>query len=150
MNQTNFDRLFAILATAVVTISVIAGFWWLGSPNRQQQIRADQQRIRDIHEIASRLHQQAQQSQNRGKPVDLQASLSLNNRKTDPISGKTYEYRRLDSTHYQLCAEFAADSAQNRLGNFSWADKDLWHHLPGRHCFKLNVLEEPPQLRADL
>lgn len=150
MNQTNFDRLFALLATAVVTVSVIAGFWWLGSPNRQRQIRADQQRIRDIHEIASRLHQQAQQSQNRGKPVELQALLSPNNRKTDPISGETYEYRRLDTTHYQICAEFAADSAQNRLGSFSWADKDLWDHLPGRHCFKLNVLEEPPQLRADL
>ena len=150
MNQTNFDRLFALLATAVVTVSVIAGFWWLGSPNRQRQIRADQQRIRDIHEIASRLHQQAQQSQNRGKSVELQALLSPNNRKTDPISGEPYEYQRLDTTHYQICAEFAADSAQNRLGRFSWADKDLWDHLSGRHCFKLNVLEEPPQLRADL
>ena len=145
MNQTNFDRLFALLATALVTISVITGFWWLGSPNRQRQLRADQQRIRDIHEIASRLHQQAQQSQNRGKPINLQASLSPYNRKTDPISGKTYEYQRLDSTHYQICAEFAADSAQNRLENFSSADKDFWHHLPGRHCFKLNALEEPPQ-----
>ena len=149
MNQKNFDRLFALLATAVVIISVIAGFWWLGSPNRQRQIRADQQRIMDIHEIALSLHQQAEQSQNRGKPVDLHASLSLDNPKTDPISGKMYEYQRLDSTHYLLCAEFAADSAQNRLGNFSGADKDFWHYLPGRHCFKLNVLKEPPQPQAD-
>ena len=146
MNQTNFDRLFALLATAVVTMSVITGFWWLGSPNRQRQLRADEQRLRDIHEIALSLYQQ---SQNRGKPVVLKASLSLNNRKTDPISGKMYEYQRLDSTHYQLCAEFATDS-ESRLGKFSWAEKDFWHHLTGRHCFKLNVLEEPPQLRADL
>lgn len=145
MNQSSFDRLFALLTTSVVIIGVIAGFWWLGSPNKQRQIKADQQRLTDIREIAVRLHQQAQQPQNRDQP--LPASLSPTNRKRDPISGKTYEYQRIDSTHYQLCAKFSTDSHRDQLGNFPITDQ-VWQHPPGRHCFKLDVLEEPPQLQA--
>lgn len=144
MSQSNVNRLFAGVATVAVVIGLIAGFWLLGSPNRQRQIRADQQRLEDIREIARRLHEQAKPSQNQGKPVNLPASLPPNNRKTDPISGKTYEYRRIDSTHYQLCAEFATNSAKDRLGDSPSADRDFWKHPSGRHCFQLDVLEEPP------
>ena len=57
MSKSNFDRLFALLATAAVVIGVISGFWLLGSPNKQRQLRADQQRLEDILGIAQRFHQ---------------------------------------------------------------------------------------------
>ncbi len=142
MNQSNFDRLFALLATAAVAIGAIAGFWLLGSPTQQRQIRADQQRLDHLRQIAQRLNQEAEQSQNRGKPVNLPASLAKNERQTDPISGKIYDYQRIDNTHYKLCAEFATDSAEDRLQDPT-TDQDFWQHPSGRHCFQLNVLEEP-------
>jgi len=145
MSQSKFNRQFALLATALVTTGVIAGFWRLGSPNTQRQLRLDQQRIEDIRQIALSLHQQAQQAQNQGKPVNLPASLLPAQRRTEPISGEAYKYRRLDRTHYQLCATFATDSASNRLGDLRPGNQDLWHHPPGQHCFKLNVLESPPE-----
>ena len=145
MSQSKFNRQFALLATALVTTGVIAGFWRLGSPNTQRQIRLDHQRIEDIRQIALSLYQQAQQAQNRGKPVNLPASLLPAQRRIEPISGEAYKYRRLDRAHYQLCANFATDSASNRLGDHRPANQDLWHHPAGQHCFKLNVLESPPE-----
>ena len=144
MSKTNFDRLFALLAVAAVVIAVITGFWLLGSPNKQRQLRADQQRLQDISEIAQRLHEQAKPSPNRGKSIDLPASLPPPARQFDPISGKTYEYRRLDSTHYQLCAEFATDSNKDRLRDSPGMNQDFWQHPLGQHCFQLDVLEELP------
>lgn len=144
MSKTNFDRLFALLAVAAVVIAVITGFWLLGSPNKQRQLRADQQRLQDIREIAQRLHEQAKQSPTLGKSIDLPVSLPPPARQFDPISGKTYEYRRLDSTHYQLCAEFATDSNKDRLRDSPWMNQDFWQHPSGQHCFQLDVLEELP------
>lgn len=144
MSKSNFDRLFAVLATAAVVIGVISGFWLLGSPKKQRQLRADQQRLEDIRDIAQRLHQQARRSQDRKEAVNLPASLPPNDRKTDPISGKTYEYQRLDRTHYKLCAEFTTDSTKERLRDSPSADQSFWQHPSGRHCFQLDVQEEPP------
>lgn len=141
MNQSKFDRVFALVATAAVVTGAIAGFWLLGSPTRQRQIRADQQRLQDLHQIAQDLNQKAEQSQNRGKPVKLPALLPANERKTDPISGKLYDYQRINNTQYKLCAEFATDSAEDRLQDPT-TDQDFWQHPSGRHCFQLNVLEK--------
>ena len=141
MSQSKFDRLFALLATAAVVLGVIVGFWLLGSPTRQRQITADQQRLTDIRGIAQSLHQQAEQSQNRGSPVNLPTALPRRERKTDPISGKLYEYQRIDKTHYKLCAVFATDSTEDRLQNSPSTDQDLWQHPRGRHCFRLDVRE---------
>ncbi len=142
MNQLKFDRVFALVATAAVVTGAIAGFWLLGSPTQQRQIRADQQRLRDLHQIAQNLNQKAEQSQNRGKPVNLPASLSASERKSDPISGKLYDYQRIDNTRYKLCAEFATNSAEDRLQDPT-TEQDFWQHPAGRHCFQLNVLEKP-------
>ncbi len=144
MSKTNFDRLFALLALAAVVIAVITGFWLLGSPDKQRQLRADRQRLQDIREIAQRLHEQAKRSPTLGKPINLPASLPPPVRQFDPISGKTYEYRRLDSTHYQLCAEFATDSNKDRLRDYPEMNQDFWQHPSGQHCFQLDVLEELP------
>lgn len=145
MRQLKFDRLFALLAIAAVVTSAIAGFWLLGSPTKQRQIRADEQRLADLLQISQRLHDEAEQFQNQGKPVNLPASLSPNERKTDPILGNSYDYQRVDKTHYKICAEFATNSAEDRLQD-SPTDQNFWQHPSGQHCFQLNVLEEPSQL----
>jgi hypothetical protein len=144
MSQTNFNRLFALLAISAVVIGVIIGFWLLGSPARQRQIQADRQRLEDMLDIARRLHQQTVQSKNRGEPVKLPDVLPPSERNTDPISGKNYEYQWIDRTHYQLCAEFTTESDLDRLEGSVFENSNFWQHPSGRHCFRLNALEEPP------
>lgn len=143
MNQFNFNRLFTLLATTAVVIGVIAGFWFLGSPQKQRLLRADQRRVEDLLAIAQRLHIQAQKSQNGSKSVNLPTSLSPLDRKTDPVSGKVYEYKRLSGSRYQLCAQFAIDSTKEQLRDYRQLGPDFWQHPSGRHCFQLDALKEP-------
>lgn len=144
VNLSN-NRLFAILATVAVLMTTVIGFWLLGSPQKQRQIRLDQQRLQDLYQIAQSLHRQAQQSLNRDEPVNLPKTLSTTLPKTDPVSGNAYEYQQLDSTRYQLCAEFATDSETYRFRNEAASNPEFWKHSAGRDCFEVNVLEEPPR-----
>jgi hypothetical protein len=150
VNSTKFDRIFALLATLAVVVAAIAGFWLLGTPSRQRQIRADRERVEDIQRIAEYLHQQAELSQQQGQPVNLPASLPANRREKDPISGKPYDYQRLNSSQYKLCAEFATDSAADKLrdsrDSYYSTEQEFWQHPSGRYCFQLDVLEKPREL----
>lgn len=141
MNPSRFDRLFLLLAAAAVGTSAAIGFGLLGSPSRQRQLRADRQRVEDLRQMARSLQQLAQQSQDRDEPVNLPVSLPATARRRDPLSGQPYSYQRLDSTHYRLCAEFATNSAGDRLADRPSLEEDFWQHPRGRHCFQLNVLD---------
>ncbi len=112
-------------------MAIAVGFCLLGSPNTRRQIRADQQRLSDLRAIATELYQ--------SHASNLPNSLPANIRSTDPISGKPYEYRRIDKTHYELCAEFATNSLEDRFQNTPLEKESLWQHPSGRHCFQLNV-----------
>lgn len=144
MSQSKFDRIFALVAAIAVAIGVVAGFWVLGSPNRQRQIAADRERIQDLRSIVWRLYEDAEKARDRGQPVELPESLEGRDRTTDPITDQAYEYRRLSETTYELCAEFATDSSTYPL---SQAPRDQqeknWRHPQGRHCFKFDVSEDP-------
>lgn len=144
VNLSN-NRLFTILATVAVLVTTTVGFWLLGSPQKQRQIRLDQQRLQDLYQIARSLHRQAQQSLNRDQPVNLPKTLPPSVPKTDPVSGDPYKYERLDSTRYQLCGEFATDSETYRLRDDVASNPEFWKHSAGQDCFEVNVLEEPPR-----
>ncbi|NEO31647.1 MAG: hypothetical protein F6K36_14670 [Symploca sp. SIO3C6] len=147
MSQSTFDRTFAFIATVAVVIGIAAGFWVIGTPHRQRQITADKERIRDLERIAQRLYRQAEQTQNRGKVVELPEFLEERDLAIDQITNTPYEYRRQSSTTYELCANFDTDSATYRLKETpSQSSPEYWQHPQGRHCFEFNVLEEPPSL----
>jgi hypothetical protein len=56
------------------------------------------------------------------------------NRETlhDPVSGRAYGYRILDSLTYELCAEFQTTSDPGGGAYF-------WRHGPGRKCFRVEA-----------
>ncbi|NEO97371.1 MAG: hypothetical protein F6K58_01380 [Symploca sp. SIO2E9] len=144
MSQSTFDRTFSFVATVAVVIGIVAGFWVVGTPNRQRLIAADRERIQDLERIARSLYQQAEQTQNRGKVFELPELLEERDSNTDLITNTPYEYRRQSSTTYELCANFDTDSATYRLQQApSGSSRENWQHPQGRHCFEFNVLEEP-------
>ena len=144
MNQSKFDRTFALIATIAVVLAIVAGFWVLGGPNRQRLIAADRERIQDLMTIVWRLYDEAEKAQDRGNPVELPESLEGLNGAVDPITNLDYEYRRLSPTTYQLCAEFATDSSTHPLRRAPrHRQEQKWRHPQGRHCFEFDVLESP-------
>lgn len=145
MKQANFDKIFVIVATIGVVIGLIAGFGLLGSPFKQRQLRADQQRLQDLYQIALEFSEQAIDNDNTVNPTfKLPQSLPENQRKTDPITGKLYDYQRLNNTEYKLCAEFATDSHEQKIlvPNEELQEQKFWQHPAGLHCFQFNVLKK--------
>lgn len=143
MKRFSIDRVFAAVATVAVICALIAGFWVMGTPDRQRLIRADRQRLRDIRSIAQKLSWKA----TRKDEYKLPKTLLENNLAKDPLTNQPYLYERLSETTYQLCAEFATDSSTYLLQNRSQdRNVDKWAHPQGRHCFNFDVTEQPPTL----
>jgi hypothetical protein len=146
MSQSWWNRSFGLIATVAVALGVVAGFWLLGTPNRQRQLAADRERLKALYQIAQELRYQALDLQNREKPVELPKALEDSTRRLDPITRVPYEYNRLSATRYQLCASFDTDTKTEPLPpSFENLHED-WEHPQGRHCFELDVLKVPSPL----
>ncbi|MBF2079015.1 MAG: hypothetical protein IGR76_10970 [Synechococcales cyanobacterium T60_A2020_003] len=138
------DRWFAIAATSVVVLGVVAGFILLGSPIQQRRIRSDQQRLQNLYAISEDICAQAMRSQDLREPVTLPSTLSDILQTTDPISGEPYVYRPTEGTEYELCATFETDSSIRPLQKNPMPEQEFWKHPEGNHCFQFDALKQAP------
>lgn len=136
-----FNRLFGFGTFAVVIIGLGLAFVFLGTPSHQRLVSLDERRVGDLEKVASSLHNGYQTG---SLPERLPEYLAT----VDPVTKRTYEFRRLDPTHYLLCAVFstnepAADGAEysDVVQAFPHA---AWRHGAGRACFKFDVTQTPP------
>lgn len=126
------DRVYASISTLAVLAGIAAGFVMLGSPGNQRNIEADRRRVQDLQSIARSLHSR----KDAGRPSSL-ADAGL--RQTDPVTRSAYEYRRIEGTKYELCANFATDT----LNSNDVYPIQFWRHNSGRHCFTLDAMSLP-------
>lgn len=140
MNAT--DRIAFTAATSTVMIAVVGGFVLLGSPGKQRQLEADRRRVQDLHGIAQKFYNRRRDwLELESEPFMLPTTLSAQAPR-DPLTDAPYEYRPLEAAgRYQLCAEFALPSPDTSRDRF-------WEHPEGRHCFDLDVTEDPPFPRS--
>ena len=146
MKSFSLNRIFFSLSIIAVVSGVITGFWLLGSPALQRKLKADEQRLQNLHRIARDLHQEAVDN-NLEETFMLPQSLPEEDYTVDPISGEPYKYQVINTTIYQLCAEFGTDSDRINQTETSYQKFDeFWQHPQGTHCFELDVQETPPNL----
>ncbi len=137
----NRDRLMAALTSAGVVLLITLGFWNLGAPRAQRQIRADNQRIRHIYQLSTdiRNYWNAHPSQ---LPTGLDQIFA--GPYLDPVTHAPYEYHPKQGSRYELCATF-----QRRGGHGETATgPDPWAHPAGHYCFQLDaaMMQPFPQL----
>lgn len=147
-NHQTTDRAFALLAAAAVITAVIAGFWLLGSPNKQRLMALDRQRLNELQQIASEMTSEYGFKPAADETVSLPDSLeSLNirsDRLLDPESQEPYVYRRLSDSTYELCATFAIDSSEVPRQNFGYDNRERWAYSKGQQCFEFEVSKRYP------
>jgi hypothetical protein len=135
---------------AVVTI--IAGFFIIGTPMQARAYQYDQQKVNDLQAIQNEVIMYWQQT---GK---LPSSLATLNDLTsgvvvpaDEQTGKQYEYDVLGKLAFKICATFNSETpayaiTQNELsvpvapqavGQQSVVDS--WYHAAGDQCFTRNI-----------
>lgn len=127
---------FVVLAIAAVLLAVIGGLFLLGSPLEERERRLDDRRVGELRGIASAVDLYWTR---RGRLPDSLAELSQQQgipvARSDPGTGRSYGYRILGKSAYEICAEFTHGTAEQGRT----ARGDFWAHGAGEQCFRLEA-----------
>ena len=143
--ETKKNKLFCLIASLFVVISIIIGFFMVGSPMQQREVRLDDQRTEDLQRVQNEIIEYW-----RNKDVLPESLNTLENNISgfmtplDPETEEEYTYEIIDKLSFKLCAEFKTESFEiknKRLMNRY--PKDLrdpfnqnWTHVKGHVCFE--------------
>ena len=132
MMRLSRPQLLAGLLALVVVVAVVAGIVVVGSPAEQRTQRLDERRVGDLASIVQAAdlywtrHAQLPTSLN-----ELTSEPGTRLRTNDPETNASYEYRRLDASSFEVCAQFQRQSQQDSV-----AVDRFWLHGTGRQCFR--------------
>lgn len=158
VNETGkMAKIATIVSSLVIIISIVCGFFVMGSPFNQRMQRIDRQRITDLQSIQWQIMNIWQQ---KGELPKLITEI------TNPLSGfmvpkdpeelqdisKKYTYEQTGKTSFKLCATFnlkVDGGTQSKFGYYSGSDypsypeyigsSDSWIHNEGYYCFERNI-----------
>jgi hypothetical protein len=153
--QPSYARMLGWAAGGLVIITIIAGFFIVGTPWQARQYRFDEQRVNDLSNIQSQVVSYWQAKEK--LPADLG---ELNNAisgyavANDPETGAPYEYRATGALSFELCATFnaptqAGEGRSSAIMPASPYEKGMvtnWSHGAGRTCYARTIDPElyPP------
>ncbi len=141
-------KLIGYGAALAIVISIVGGFFIIGSPGEQRNLRMDSQRLSDLQNIQSQViyywQQKERLPQNLG---ELNDPLSWFTVPVDPESGVLYEYRVTKAPYtFELCATFAlagdsiAPGMVRPVMPYGKGEADTnWSHEAGRACFERTI-----------
>ncbi len=135
------SKLVGALVGVVVLVSVVGGFFVIGSPMDERLHRIDEQRVQDLSNIQYQVtyHYQAKQA----LPATLEAlqdPLTGYQVPVDPDTGAPYRYRALSGTSFELCATFAKESrAERGVSRPAVPFGESWEHGIGQQCFTRTI-----------
>lgn len=127
------SKWIAMAASGVIFLTILAGFAIIGTPMQQRMRKLDENRVRDLQLLQSRIT--TYWNTNLNTPPSLNALKTQTNTK-DAETGKLYEYIRVNENEYQLCAEFSSDN--NDTTRYYYSETYTWA-TKGRHCFNIKI-----------
>ena len=137
MRKSGKNIIVASVVTAIVMAAVIGGIILLDSPAQERLRRLDERRVDDLRELAYALDLYWTREGSLPPTLEeLSSAPGVFVELFDPETGQLYEYRVLGDKAYELCAEFARDTATDERDGLY---KSLWSHGPGRQCFQLEA-----------
>lgn len=137
----------------IILISVVLGFNIMGSPKTQRLIRLDNQKISELQNIQ---YQVINYWVTNGTIPETMPNIA-----TDSQTGSPYEYRKIGSMDYELCATFNTESkitqsiSTQSISNpytitaVKTGNED-WSHNAGRQCFQrvIDPIAYPTQVKG--
>jgi len=130
--------------SATVLLVVIGGMITIGSPAKQRAIRMDEQRISDLMNIQSQIVYT--QWNNKGEVpaslTDLKDPISNFSLPTDPETKQAYEYKKIATNKFELCATFKTESTDRQDVSIAYkygVENENWKHSIGRYCFERTI-----------
>lgn len=144
--QSKVPKTLAIIMSLVVLISIVLGFFIVGTPNDQRKRRFDEQRIYDLQNLQSQIINHWIQKDK--LPTDLAVlkdDISGFIVPTDPNTKGDYEYRIISDLSFELCATFehVSDDRDKTGQAMKAVPRDLyqqnWSHNAERTCFERTI-----------
>lgn len=157
--KTKAPKFFAWGTVTAMVIVTVAGFFIVGSPMRQRQIRLDDQRTSDLQTLQGQIiNHWIQKEKLPDKLDDLRDSISGFMPPLDPVSRQPYEYKVSSTLSFSLCATFSQPSLDKKFGRSVGYDQPYakpilvdpgyyygggtdtnWSHDAGRQCFDRTI-----------
>jgi hypothetical protein len=125
-------HVLAVAACLLVVLGLVAGFTVTGPPSHARDVALDEKRVDDLVDISGRLRTRYRDT------GDLPATLP-SDWAHDPVTKQPYVYRRIDRSHFTLCATFAAPTENEDKGGGT----SFWSHGAGQKCYSLDKSSEP-------
>ena len=143
------DRMVAWATVALVIITVVAGFFIVGSPAQARLARYDDQKVQDLQNIQYQIVNYWQTKKSLpANLTDLNDPLSNYTVPADPQEGDSYTYKRNSPLDFTLCATFNAPTRGSAMGNTTAPIPagavgkplaDNWQHDAGQACFDRSI-----------
>lgn len=142
-------RYFVWIVSGLVAMTVITGFFIIGSPAKERIRRFDQQRINNLQNIQSEIVNYW--ANKRVLPENLSAlenSISGYKTPTDPLTNEPYVYSVKGSESFELCAMFGlvSSDSQNQTPTaprpIDGGYNQNWQYNAGKTCFERTIDKE--------
>lgn len=141
------NKLYAVIAVAVVIASIVGGFLIMGSPFTVRLIRFDERKQQDLDAIQWQVVEHWRRAGVLpANLADLDDSISGYRAPLDPQTNQAYEYRVINQNTFELCAEFnlptSADRRRPEAVSLAYPVSPRfgnWEHETGRTCFEREI-----------
>ena len=136
---------FVLAIVIIALITIIAGFFIIGSPKTERLQRLDLERVQSLSNIQWQIINYWQKKERLPEQLsDLEDEISGYTVPTDPITKEPYEYQTKGDETFELCATFdlAGQKEEIRMPRY----EQSWQHGLGRICFERTIDKElyPP------
>jgi type II secretory pathway pseudopilin PulG len=145
-----------VLSLALIVFSIGLGFSVLGSPRTQRLLKYDSAKVNDLMNINSQIQNFYQINKKLPDNLSVLNNINYYLLPIDTQNNKSYQYKMIDKTSYNLCADFNYDFDYNKNKNFytdsrgvgyvseimptyDGSNPRLWEYKKGNYCFKLTI-----------
>lgn len=154
--QPHYARYINWAVGLLVVLTIVAGFFIVGTPAEARQMRLDNQRVSDLQNIQWQVVNFYQQKQRLPASIaELEDPISGYGNPRDPQSNELYAYRATGALTFELCANFAAADTGNKgrsarysevASPISYGGEESWAHNAGQTCYTRTIDPEryPP------
>jgi len=134
--MTKYYIFVAVLCSLVLTLVIITVLV-SGTPSEHKAITLDKQRLQAFDTIAIRIKSYSDDNK---LPQSLSQVSSLNSSYsskilTDPETGKSYDYKLISDTSFQLCAVFSTESYKQDKNTLELFAEHNISYKKGYNCF---------------
>ncbi len=156
-NERKSKRI-GFVVSAILAVSIVAGFFIMGSPQTQRELRFDAQRIENLRMIQNEVTSYYRTAEKLPASLEvLKDPLVGSYIESDPETGDAYEYSVTGPLTFEVCATFnlpLTEVKSDAVSQGDWRIKELqrtaqdWAHEEGRVCFEREV--DPDRLKPSL